>query len=623
MTKIQVLDHATIDKIAAGEVVERPASVVKELVENAIDAGASAITVEIKDGGISFIRVTDNGTGIAADQVRSAFLRHATSKIRTSDDLHHIHSLGFRGEALSSIAAVAQVEMMTKPKEQLLGVHFCVEDGREVSFSEVGVPEGTTILVKHLFYHVPARKKFLKSAVTEGGYIADLCEHLAMSKPHISLRFIVNGKLKFQTSGNGDVKEIVYRIYGKDYMKQLLPVTVQMDGMTIEGFIGKPALTRSNRAYETCFINGRYIKSNAISVAIEEGYRSYLMQHKFPFVVLYLSMDTERIDVNVHPTKMDIRITDSEQYFKFLTQTISQTLHDSELIPNMEQLDALISAKNDKNAEAIPLKTPEPFEQKRLEQSQVKESIPYQYNKPVQAFIQQEENAFGNIFPSTQKSHMDFSVPIFEKTKQLDLFEEKILKKENKPHFKILGQVFDTYWLISYEDKLLFVDQHAAHEKVKYEALIKELKQGQVITQQLQPPLVIHLTGKEEATLTEYQEYFEKLGFVWEDFGSHSIAMREMPMELYRKSEKQFLEEILDELEENGCKGTPDVITERIASMACKAAVKGNQAMNFAQMNALLEQLLELENPYHCPHGRSTMIFMTKQELEKKFKRIV
>ena len=599
MSRIQLLDNQTIDKIAAGEVVERPSSVVKELVENAIDAGATAVTVEIKEGGISFLRVTDNGNGIYKDQVRNAFLRHATSKIQSAEDLNNIHSLGFRGEALSSIAAVAQVEMMTKTKDSLMGVHYTIEGGKETGFSEVGVPDGTTILVKNIFFNTPARRKFLKTAATEGSYIADLCEHLAMSKPEVSFRFIVNNQVKFHTSGNGDIREIIYRIFGKDFIKEILPIDCKEDDIHIQGFLGKPTLNRSNRNFENCFINGRYVKSTFLFKAIEEGCRAYLMQHKFPFAVLYFTIDTDKVDVNVHPAKMDIRITDSQKYYDFIVKSISETLSKPEMIPNMEQAEAL--SKTPKRDTIERSTVPEPFEQKRMQEYKVKEDFSYITNR-----------LFGEETPVVP------TPPV-----QINLFEEKILKQENKDKFEILGQIFQTYWLVGYEDKLLFVDQHAAHEKVKYEKLIKSLKTKEILTQNLQPPMVLHLTQKEEAALEEYHAYFENLGFVWEDFGSHSIAMRQMPVELYGKSEKRFFEEILDELVENGCKGTPEVIQEKIASMACKSAVKGNQTINRAEMISLLEQLFEAENPYHCPHGRPTIISMSKIDLEKKFKRIV
>lgn len=605
MTGIQLLDNATIDKIAAGEVVERPASVVKELVENAIDASATAVTVEIKDGGISFIRVTDNGEGIEEDEVRKAFLRHATSKIRDVEDLQRIHSLGFRGEALSSIAAVAQVEMMTRRKAALMGVHYCIEGGKEVGLTPAGVPEGTTILVKNIFYNTPARRRFLKTAATEGSYIADLCEHLAMSKPEISFRFIVNGQIRFHTSGNGDMKEIIYRIFGREFVKELIPIEVKEEGMTIKGYLGKPALNRSNRNFENCFVNDRYIKSTLLYKAIEEGYRPYLMQHKFPFVVLKIELEPELLDVNVHPAKMDIRITDSPRYMEFISRKIRAALGQKELIPSMEQAEAM----NNAAFASKPVKrgeVPEPFEKRQMEQYRVQESF----------FYETETKAEGG-------QALEVKTDQAQKPEQLNLFEEKILNPTNRHSFRILGQVFDTYWLLSYEDKLLFVDQHSAHEKVKFEKLMAEYKQGEVVSQNLQPPRVFQLTLREEAVLEEYRVYFEALGFRWEDFGHHSIAMRAMPVDLYGKSEQNFFEEILDELVENGCKGTPEVIQEKIISMSCKAAVKGNHTMTSLEMQALIEQMLTLENPYHCPHGRPTMISMTKQEMEKKFKRIV
>lgn len=614
MSRIQVLDNATIDKIAAGEVVERPSSVVKELVENAIDAGADAITVEIKEGGISFLRVTDNGKGIPEDQVREAFLRHATSKIKTSEDLNHIHSLGFRGEALSSIAAVAQVEMMTKTKDSLMGVHYVMEGGKETSFSQIGIPDGTTILVKNIFFNTPARRKFLKTAATEGGYIADLCEHLAMSKPEISFRFIVNNQVKFHTSGNGDTREIIYRIFGKDFIREIIPIDCQETGIRITGFLGKPALCRSNRNFENCFINGRYVKSTFLFKAIEEGYRSYLMQHKFPFAVLYFTIDTDKVDVNVHPTKMDIRITDSSVIYDFIARSIAQTLQNREMIPDMEQDENTGKAPKQEIIERKEV--PEPFEAKRMEEYKVKEDFSYITNR-----IFGEEECASSKKEEIRLDVKTCTVPI--KEEQMNFFDEKILKQENRDKFEIMGQIFQTYWLVRYEDKLLFVDQHAAHEKVKYEKLMHAVKEGDVFTQTLQPPLILHLTQKEETALEEYQSYFINLGFEWEDFGSHSIALRQMPVELYGKSEKRFFEEILDELVENGCKGTNAVIQEKIASMACKAAVKGNQTIHMAEMKELLEQLFELENPYHCPHGRPTIISMSKTELEKKFKRIV
>ena len=548
MSRIQLLDNATIDKIAAGEVVERPCSVVKELVENAIDAGATAITVEIKDGGISFLRITDNGKGIPTDQVKEAFLRHATSKIRTSEDLNNIISLGFRGEALSSIAAVAQVEMMTKTKDSLMGVHYCIEGGKEVSFSQIGVPDGTTILVKNIFFNTPARRKFLKTAATEGGYIADLCEHLAMSKPEIAFRFIANNQVKFHTSGNGNLREIIYRIWGKDFIKDIIPVDYISEDIQIQGFLGKPTLNRSNRNFENCFINGRYVKSTFLFKAIEEGYRAYLMQHKFPFVVLYFTMNTDKVDVNVHPTKMDIRITDSQKYYELIVKVISDTLKEQEMIPEIELSES--SAKSFQQEKIERSSVPEPFEQNRMEEYKVKEDFSYITNRQFGDEKTVISTTKENLNDVTVIVHDDSTIPSSTplvndniiNPVQINFLEEKILKQENKDKFKILGQVFQTYWLVHFEEKLFFVDQHAAHEKIKYEKLINSLRENECISQTLQPPMVLHLTQKEESVLIEYQTYFEKMGFLWEDFGSHSIAMRQLPMELYGHSEKRFFE---------------------------------------------------------------------------------
>ena len=653
MNKIQVLDQITIDKIAAGEVVERPVNVVKELIENAIDAKAGAITIEIKEGGIGFLRITDNGHGIEESQVRKAFLRHATSKIRKVEDLYEIYSLGFRGEALSSISAVAQVEMMTKTKDSLLGTHYRIEGGREISMEQVGLPEGTTIIVKNLFYNTPARSKFLKSKVTEGGYIADLCEHMAMSKPEISFRFISNGQLKFHTSGNGQLSEIIYRIFGRDFVKELIPISVEKKGLQIHGFLGKPTLNRSNRNYENCFVNGRYVKSSYLYKAVEEGYRPYLMQHKFPFVVLYFTLDPGMVDINVHPTKMDIRLTNSQEYYQIISEAIQNCLREWELIPDMDNEIEPSKKQNEKKEEKK--NSPEPFEQVRRKEtlssypnalqqlSFLREAVFSYENKnqlpekkenrdavELQTIIQEkrvtqkEESLEKKENVESQGPEAKLAVPDPNFLgEQLNLFEEKILSKEHKQRFTILGQVFNTYWLISYEEKLLFVDQHSAHEKVKFEKLMKEYKQGSICSQLLQPAMILSLTQREESLLKEYQSYFKDLGFVWEDFGDHSIALREVPMDLYGKGEKELFLEILDELWEENITGTPEVIREKIISMACKSAVKGNQSMTKEGMEALLEQLFTLDNPYHCPHGRPTIISMTKNQLEKKFKRIV
>lgn len=644
MPTINLLSQSTIDKIAAGEVVERPASVVKELLENAIDAGASAVTVELKEGGISLIRVTDNGCGIEKEQVKKAFLRHATSKITSIEDLTYVESLGFRGEALSSIAAVAQVEVITKTKEDLTGVKYSIAGGMEEDFEEIGAPSGTTFLIHNLFYNTPARKKFLKQPQTEAGYVADLMEHIALSKPEISVKFVNNGQVRFHTSGNGDLKEVIYRIYGKEMADAVIPFEADNEFCHVKGYIGKPEINRSNRNFEIYFMNGRFIKDDIISKAIEEGYRQYVMQHKFPFVVLHIEMQPQEIDVNVHPSKMQIRIHKGNEVYQFLSEAIKECLSRIEMIPR-------VVLTEEKETQKDPLKTPEPFEVKRIE-NMVKEEIPVydisggrklEKTDVVQASTQQipqikdslQKVVTSRVFgaETNDKSYKNEGIHanvikagehiLVERPAQLNLFEEKILSKDARNEYRIMGQIFDTYWLIAFQDKLLIIDQHAAHEKVKYERLVKELKEKQVSSQMLNPPLILSLTGKETQLLKDCMPHFETMGFEIEEFGSDAYAVRSMPVDLYGHNEKELFTEILDELSENPLKGTPDVILDKLASMACKAAVKGNNSMSTEEMESLIDELLTLDNPYHCPHGRPTIISMSKYEIEKKFKRII
>lgn len=656
MTAIQILDSATIDKIAAGEVVERPSSVVKELVENALDAGADAITVEIKEGGITFIRVTDNGSGIDSSQIRNAFMRHATSKIRSAEDLTHVVSLGFRGEALSSICAVAQVELITKTKDNLTGVRYVCEGAVEKECSEIGAPTGTTVLVKNLFFNTPVRRKFLKQPMTEGGYIIDLMEHMALSRPDTAFKLVVNGQVKFHTSGNGSLKEVIYRIYGKETASQLLPFIKETKGIKVEGFLGKPILNRSNRNFENYYINGRYIKSSLIAKALEDGYSNYLMQHKFPFTVLHFTIDTEMVDVNVHPTKMDVRFTGGNYLYDFVASSVAAALQQREMIP-----EALLS--EEKEEETQKVKVPEPFEQQRTRQFQVMEEQRYEaVRSPRQdIFIKEAAEESLKAMADNTSSDDDFFVQIpagvadstptlraetpvepaaaetampanaeqaapsvkAEPPKQLDLFEEKMLTKENRPRYRILGQIFDTYWLIAFTDKLFIVDQHAAHEKVKYERLMKHYHEKDIVTQTLNPPIVVTLSAKEEATYISCKDVFAGLGFEIEDFGGREYALRGVPVDLYGQEEKTLFLSVLDEMSEGPLHKDLTVVEEKLATMACKSAVKGNHSFSFAEMEALIDELLTLDNPYNCPHGRPTIISMSKYEIEKKFKRIV
>lgn len=647
MAEIRLLDSNTIDKIAAGEVVERPSSVVKELVENAMDAGADAITVEIRDGGCSFIRVTDNGDGIEKDQIRKAFFRHATSKISTAEDLYHIHSLGFRGEALSSIAAVSMVELITKTKDSLTGIHYRLDGGVEKEFSEIGAPEGTTMIARELFFNTPVRKKFLKTPATEGSYVSDLMEHMALSRPDVAFQFMVNGNVRFHTSGNGDLKEIIYRIYGREIAGQLLPFHAQMEGVSIDGFLGSPSVVRSNRNFEFFFVNGRYIRSPLLSKGLEAGYKAWLMQHKFPFALLHLTSDPENIDVNVHPSKMEVRFSDQPGLYAFLEEQVREAMHRREMIPDV---------KLDEPAAGRKKGQPAPKEQKVKEEQTKRETQketvvppmpPVAPRKPVPAADEgrkagPEKEVSPNSEPAAREKKEKPEAPqpfetarrsrqlqeeeaqyTVSEAKQMELFDGKLLSEEAAKSYQIIGQVFDTYWLVQYEERLLIIDQHAAHEKVKYEALVKKLREGQVDSQNLAPPMILNLSAMEAHTLQEYGDYFARMGFEIEDFGGNAVAVRAVPCDLYGHYEKDFLQGILDELEEEPPRGTPAIIAEKLASMACKSAVKGNMRISTKEMGALLDQLLSLENPYHCPHGRPTIITMSKYELEKKFKRIV
>lgn len=629
MPTINLLSQSTIDQIAAGEVVERPSSVVKELLENAIDAGASAITVELKEGGLKLIRVTDNGCGIEKEQVKKAFLRHATSKITSIDDLNVSASLGFRGEALSSIAAVSQVEMITKTIKELTGVRYSVSGGVEEDFEEIGAPEGTTLLVHNLFYNTPARKKFMKQPQTEGGYVADLLEHLALSRPEISIKFVNNGQVRFHTSGNGDLKEVIYKIYGREMAEAVVPFEASNHLYRVKGYLGKPESNRSSRSFEIYFVNGRFIRDDIISKALEEGYRQYVMQHRFPFVVLHFEIEPSEIDVNVHPSKMQIRIHRGSELYSLLSGEVHDRLKEIEMIPNVRLSDP-------EPEEQPPEKTPEPFEKIRIQNLVQEEPVTYQTadnSNPKQDFLQKiaSNKVIGD--KNDRKSALDAGIHaniikaeehiLVEKPSQLNLFEEKILTKKARDSYQVLGQIFDTYWLIVYEDKLLFVDQHAAHEKVKYERFMKELSEKEVSSQMISPPIVLHLAGREQEVLKEYLDVFEMLGFEIEEFGGGAFNVRSVPADLYGCDEKELLLTVLDELSENPMKGTSDVILQKLASMACKAAVKGNHAMSVAEMEALIDELISLENPYHCPHGRPTMFSMTQYEIEKKFKRII
>lgn len=613
--KIAVLEKATIDKIAAGEVVERPASVVKELVENAIDAGADAITVEIKDGGKSYIRITDNGCGIPEEELPVAFLRHSTSKLRNASELSDIHTLGFRGEALSSISAVSRVEMITKPQTELMGVRYVVEGSQEVSMDKIGAPDGTTIMVYQLFFNTPARKKFLKSDMTEASYISELMERLALSHPDVSFLFISNKKEKIHTSGNGNLMDTIYQIYGRQIASNLLAVEKETDLLMVSGFIGNSNVARGNRSLENFYINGRYIKSPLLSKAVEEGYVGYLMQHQYPFCVLQITTKEAAVDVNVHPTKQEVRFDDEIAIADIFKTLVFERLHQREDIAEVT-LDEEIEKEQSKPV--AEERTPEPFEKARLQQ--MREKITKQihadtpYERKYQEFYQKRESDTNAHAPKQE-------LPETSKTATYE--QTSFLTREARAKHHIIGQVFDTYWLIEHDNKLYIIDQHAAHEKVLYERMMKQLKNKEMTTQYVSPPIILSLTRAEQDILERFADVFAELGYVISPFGGNEFAIEGVPGNLFSFDVKTFFMELLASCDSLKGNGGHDMILEKIASMSCKAAIKGNNHLSRPEIETLLEELLSLENPYHCPHGRPTIIAMTKYELEKKFKRIV
>ena len=657
MPQIALLSQETIDKIAAGEVIERPSSVVKELVENAIDAGSSAVTVEIKEGGISFIRISDNGCGIERKQIPLAFLRHSTSKIKSVEDLFTVTSLGFRGEALSSIAAVSQVELITKTNGDFTGSRYLIEGSKEVSLEEIGAPDGTTFIIRNLFYNTPARKKFLKSAQTEGTYIHELMQRMILSHPDIAFKFIMNNQVKLQSSGNGNIKDIIYHLYGRDITKALLPIAHESELFKVSGFIGKPMISRGNRGYELYFVNGRFIRSQILSKAIEDAFKPFLMQHQYPFTVLYFEIDSSLLDVNVHPTKMELRFSNQQELYREVQSILSAALVHRDIIP---EVPVDTPKKNEMEVPKIEKVMPEPFEQKRLEEIRkaVRKDSPYEIKYPVSRPM-----GTGSVSSATQEKLLDTiksmppedmmeeqirKEPLPEQSKketEKELAKEayvlreeetygakpegsyeqgSFLKEEEMAKQKIIGQLFDTYWLVEYNDRLFIVDQHAAHEKVMYEKLKKQFEKKEFTSQAISPPIVITLSMREAEVLERFKEQFTKLGFEIEHFGGAEYSICGVPGNLYRLNTRDVLIEMLDELTDGiSERATADVILDKIASMSCKAAVKGSQRLSLPEMEQLMKDLMKLDNPYNCPHGRPTIIAMSKYEIEKKFKRIV
>ncbi len=668
---IQVLDQETINKIAAGEVIERPSSVVKELVENAIDAKATAITIEIKDGGISMIRITDNGSGIDGDEIAKAFLRHSTSKIRSVEDLLNVSSLGFRGEALSSIAAVSQIELITKTTESFTGYRYVIEGGKEISLEEVGAPDGTTFIVRNLFYNTPVRRKFLKTAQTEAGYVSSLIEHLALSHPDVSFRFINNNQNRLHTSGNMNLKDIIYSVYGRDITKNLIVMNAATQDIEISGFIGKPLICRGNRGYENYYINGRYIKSGIITRAIEEAYKGYIMPHNYPFTAMHFKINPAILDVNVHPTKMELRFSKNDYVYNFVLDSVHSALKSGDLAPEVsvgakateteavekpktQTLQAAHSLNNEAQRQPVqeaqpqtqPAQEAQPQSQFEPKQSALKQSEPKQseqkQSEPKQFAPKQEQSVWQAQPQFTQKTERLpepyeikrsnemavrdnerlYQIKKSEENKQLSIFNTPLMNVDNRRKYRIIGQLFDTYWLIEFEDKFYIMDQHAAHEKILFEKTMKCLHERNMDSQMIMPPVVLELTMAQEEVLKANIEAFTRIGFEIEEFGGNAYKVTGIPASLPNVDLKQLLIDMLDGLTEEYKKDL-DIITEKVASMSCKAAVKGNNKMSFAEAQELIEKLMEAENPYNCPHGRPTLIMMSKYEIEKKFKRIL
>lgn len=644
---INILDKDTIDKIAAGEVVERPASIVKELLENSIDAGSSLVTVEIKNGGIDLIRITDNGCGIASSEVKKAFLRHATSKIVSDKDLISIKSLGFRGEALSSIAAVSRCEMITKTRDELTGVRYYIEGGNEVEYEEIGAPDGTSIIIRDIFYNTPARRKFLKTASTEGAHISELVEKLAMANTEIAFKFISNGQIKLQTNGSGNLKDIVYQLYGKEISKALCNVDYEKNGIKIKGVVARPEVTRSSRNLENIFVNGRYIKDNIISKAVEDGFGDRLMQHQYPFCAL--NFDLDGVDVNVHPRKMEVRFSDRNFVYDNTKEAVKEIFTTQSAVRE-------VPVGKTSNEKKVFVNTPEPFENKRRDMSEIPEEVlqnKYEdvkkdtlhstgsddeikwrvpkenmYNpKDDMSFIKDEntKRVYSDINDLSNKSIKEVNIgnidnvnPNGIKPSQLSFFE-----RESKKYMKVIGQVFDTYWIVQFENEMYIIDQHAAHEKVMYERLLKESKANKLSSQMINPPIIVTLTDLEQNVLNEHMDEFRGIGFDIEEFGGKEYKINAIPNIFPSIPKAELFNEMLSDSTNYDVISPSELILAKVASMSCKAAIKGNMRISLLEANELFDELLSLDNPYNCPHGRPTVIKMTKQEIEKKFKRIV
>ena len=643
MNEIRLLDKETIDKIAAGEVVERPSSIVKELLENAIDAKASCVSVEIKNGGIDLIRVTDNGSGIAKDQIPKAFMRHATSKINSADDLSFVTTLGFRGEALSSICAVSRLELCSKSKDSITGAIYKAEGSRELSLEDAGLPDGTTIIVRDLFYNVPARKKFLKSAKTEAAYISEIIEKIALSHPDISVKFINNGDVKLLTSGRGDLKDTIYSVFGRGIASSLLKVNASSDCLSVNGYIGKPEVARQSRTLENYFLNGRFIKDKAVSKALEDAYRGYQMKGTFPFSCFNIIMEPELIDVNVHPSKLEVKFFDTERVYDSVYTILSGIIRERENIPSFT-----IGPKAEKAEASEPLhdaasgKMPGNPENKKTDGAPPEDN--YGFEPTEQVYLNApEKEAYCKKTSSKTGAPEPFETNRIEKTKvfrepsdtykirpddekyeQNTIFGSKFISEEARPDIKLVGCVFNTYWIAEYNDQMYIIDQHAAHEKVLYEQFMERIRKDKLFSQQISPPVIISLSAPEENTLNRYMDYFTRLGFEVSHFGGREYAISAVPASLYSSiDDKELFSSCLDELSRLGNSKDPEILLDRVAAAACKAAVKGGNRLTSVEAGQLITSLLSLDNPYNCPHGRPTIITMSKYEMERKFKRII
>lgn len=665
MSKIHILDNSLINKIAAGEVVERPASVVKELMENSIDAGADSISVEIQNGGINLIRITDNGKGIPSDQIETAFLRHATSKLETFEDLNNILTLGFRGEALSSIASVAQVEMITMTADDDIGTKIKIEGGNIIDKTAYAAKKGTVFTVKNLFFNTPARRKFLKKPAVESGYVSDAIYRIALGHPEVSIKFINNGNTVFQTnsSGNIDIKNAVIYIYGNDMAQSLLPVSVEKDGYSIKGYIGKPELNRGNRNYENFFIHGRYIKSKLISQAVEDAYKGRLMVGKFPVFMLNMTVPPSTVDVNVHPTKLEARFQNENFIYDLLYNAVADTLKKAVLIPSVtwdnekKKTDLLKPSEFNTAVEENIIKK-DSTEEKTVEKAVAEEQAVIEKKtiseKPTQQtanttskqdndepvivrephskaemanFSHKMNEVLSAIYPEKEakKSVSEDNIkPVEQKHIQQTFIETEEPKKNFFSNYKIVGQLFNTYWIIEQGNSMYMIDQHAAHERALYEEFVEKVKSDDkpVVSQLLLQPLAISVTPRETALIEDNRELLESFGFELENFGVGAYALRAVPYILKKPSGAGFFMEILDELEAHPISTAYDVRLDAIATISCKAAVKANDRLSFSEAKELVEHILKLENPFSCPHGRPTIIEMSKYELEKKFKRI-